>query len=142
MFLNPANLNYFLEDSCDVIVIKQLKLALDTFEHDITIDQTFLLENLIRESECEYYTNKIYPSLNNDSAIWLMTIRPVLVGKDEIILGNLYTFDPHQDSTFVFLRRVKKYSQMEDFESGKYILFTYFVENDTTTTAKAGKRRY
>jgi len=101
-----------------------------------------LLGDLIEESECVYYSYRLYPPLNKDSAIWVMTIRPVLVGKDEIILGNLFTFDPNQDSTFIYQRRVKEYSQMEDFESGKYVVFTYFVENDTTTIIKAGKRRY
>ena len=142
MFLSPANLNNFLEDSCDVLVINQLKQVLDTIEYNKTLDQISLLEDLIEESECVYYSNRFYPPLNKDSAIWLMTIRPVQVGKDEIILGNLYTFDPNQDSTFTFQRRVKEYSQMEDFESGKYVVFTYFVENDTTTIIKAGTRRY
>ena len=124
MFLSPANLNNFLEDSCDVLVINQLKQVLDTIEYNKTLDQISLLEDLIEESECVYYSNRFYPPLNKDSAIWLMTIRPVQVGKDEIILGNLYTFDPNQDSTFTFQRRVKEYSQMEDFESGKYVVFT------------------
>ena len=72
----------------------------------------------------------------------LMTIRQVLVGEDEIVIGNLFTFDLNQDSTFIFQRRVKEYSQMEEFESGKYVVFTYFVENDSTTIIKAGTRRY
>ena len=142
MFLSPANLNNFLEDSCDVLVINHLKQILETIEYDKTLDQTLLLEDLIKDSECEYYANRFYPQLHKDSAIWLLTIRPARVGVDEIILGNLYTFDPNQDSTFIFQRRVKEYSQMEEFESGKYVVFTYFVENDSTTIVKAGTRRY
>ena len=67
-----------------------------------------------------------------------MTIRPATIGKNEIILGNLYTFYPKQDSTFIYLRRVKEYSQMKEFESGKYMVFTYFVKNETTTIVKKG----
>jgi hypothetical protein len=142
LFLNPANLHSVLEDSCDVIVITRLKQILDTIEYDSTINQYLLLEDLINDSECEYYAYKFYPPHPNDSAIWLTTIRPVLAGKNEIILGNIYTFEPNQDSTFIFKRRMKEYSQKADFESGKYVVFTYFVENDTTTIIKLGTRMF
>ena len=71
-----------------------------------------------------------------------MTIRPVQVGHDLIILGNLYTLNPNQDSIFIFERRVKEYSQNDDFESGKYVVFTYYIENDTTTIIRTGTRKY
>ena len=142
MLINPVNLNNFLEDSCDVLVVNHLKQILDTIEYDKTLDQTLLLEDFIKDSECEYYTNRIYPPFHKNSSIKLMTIRQVLVGEDEIVVGNLFTFDLNQDSTFIFQRRVKEYSQMEEFESGKYVVFTYFVKNDSTTIIKAGTRRY
>ena len=140
LFLSPANLNTVLEDSCDVIVISRLIQMLDTIQYDSTINQHYLLENLIEDVNCEYYAYKFFPSHPNDSAIWLTTIRPTIVGNDEIILGNIYTFDPNQDSTFIFKRRIKEYSQKTDFESGNYVVFTYFIENDTTTIVKLGKR--
>lgn len=140
MIIIPANLNNFLEDSCDLLLVKQLKQSLDTIEYNKHIDQTRLLEELIKESECEYYANRLDPP-HEDSSIWLMTIRPELVGKSELIIGNLFTFDPNQDSTFIFQRRVKEYSQKEDFETGKYVVFTYFLENDTTIIIKAGTRK-
>ena len=141
LILIPANRNNILKDNCDVLVINQLRQSLDTIEYNKTLDQTRLIEDIITEFECEYYANKFYPP-REDSTIWLMTIRPVIVGKDEIILGNLYTFYPKQDSTFIFQRRVKEYSQMKEFESGKYMVFTYFVENDTTTIVKTGISMY
>jgi hypothetical protein len=142
LFLNKANLHSVLEDSCDVFVITRLKQILDTIEYEPIINQNLLLEDLINDSECEYYAYKLYPPHPNDSAIWLTTIRPLLVGKDKIILGNLYTFEPNQDSTFIFKRRIKEYSQKADFESGKYVVFTYFVKNDTTTIIKVGTRMF
>ena len=142
MFLNPANLGSVLEDSCDLVVITRLKQSFDTIEYVNTINQNMTLEDLIKDSECEYYAYKFYPPPHKDSSIWLTTIRPVLIGKDEIILGNLYTFEPNQDSTFIFQRRVKEYSQKVDFESGKYVVFTYFVKNDSTTMIKVGKRKF
>ena len=141
LILIPANRNNILKDNCDVLVINQLRQSLDTIEYNKTLDQTRLIEDIIAESECEYYTNKFYPP-REDSSIWLLTIRPVIVGKDEIILGNLFTFYPKQDSTFTFQRRVKEYSQKVEFESGKYVVFTYFVENDSTTMIKVGKRKF
>ena len=140
MILNADNRNNFLEDSCDLQIITELKQSLDTIEYNKPLDQTRLLEDLINESECEYYAHELDP-LHEDSAIWLMTIRPVLVGKDEIIVGNLFTFDHDQDSTFIFQRRVKEYSQKENFETGKYVVFTYFMENDAPVSIKAGKRK-
>ena len=137
LILIPANRNNILKDSCDVLVINKLRQSLDTIEYNKNLDQTRLLEEIINECECDYYANKFYPP-REDSTIWLMTIQPVIVGKDEIILGNLYTFYPKQDSTFIFQRRVKEYSQMKEFESGKYLVFTFFVDNDTTTMVKVG----
>jgi len=142
LFLNPANLHSVLEDSCDVMVITRLKQMLDTIQYDSNVDQNLLLEDLINDSDCEYYAFKFYPPHPEDSAIWLTTIRPVRVGKDEIILGNLYTFEPNQDSAFIFKRRMKGYSQKTDFERGKYVVFTYFVENDSTTIVKLGTRKF
>jgi hypothetical protein len=142
MFLSPANLNSVLEDSCDMLTITSLKQLLDTIEFDNTTKQNELLEDLINDPECKHYTYKLFPPKPEDSTIWLTTIRPVLIGKDEIILGNLYTFKPNQDSIFIFQRRMKEYSQKADFESGKYVVFTYFVENDTTTIIKVGTRMF
>jgi hypothetical protein len=115
---------------------------LDTIQYDSSIFQHVLLENLINDSKCEYYAYKFIPPYPNNSAIWLTTIRPATIGKNEIILGNIYTFDPDQDSTFIFKRRIKEYSQKTDFESGKYVVFTYFIENDTTTIVKLGTRKF
>lgn len=142
MFLSPAKLHGVLEDSCDVLVITRLKQILDTFGYDTIKNQNLLLEDLINDYDCEYYAYDFYPSHPEDSAIWLTTIRPVNLGKDEIILGNIYTFEPNQDSTFIFIRRMKGYSQKADFERGKYVVFTYFVENDTTMIIKAGTRKF
>lgn len=115
---------------------------LDTFQYDSTINQQYLIQNLIDDSDCEYYTYHLFPPRSEDSAIWLTTIRPVIVGKKEIILGNIYTFEPNQDSAFIFKRRMKEYSQKTDFESGNYVVFTYFVENDTTTIIKLGTKMF
>jgi hypothetical protein len=137
LILIRANLDNFLKDSCDILVINRLSQSLDTIEYSTILDQNTLLEVIINETECEYFANKLYPP-REDSTIWLMTIEPAHVGKGEIIIGNLYTLHPKQDSTFIFQRRVKEYSQMEKFESGKYIVFTYYIENDTTTIVKTG----
>ena len=142
LFLNPVNLHRVLQDSCDVSVITRLKQILDTTGTDTHINKNLLLEDLINDSECDYYAYKFYPPHPDDPDIWLTTIRPVLVGKNEIILGNIYTFEPDQDSTFIFKRRMKEYSQKTDFERGKYVIFTYFIENDTTTIVKIGTRKF
>ena len=143
MFLTPANLSTFLDDSCDVNVVSHLKQVIDTTELWWKIhDPTILLEAAESEPSCEYYSKELFFPLHKDSTIWLLTIRPIQVGKDEIILGNLYTFNPNQDSLFVFERRVKEYSQSDDFESGKYLVFTYYVEDDSTTVVKTGSRMY
>jgi hypothetical protein len=142
LFLSPANRHSVLEDSCDVIIITRLQQMLDTIQYDSIISQYHLFDNLIKDTDCEYYAYKLFPPHPNDSAIWLTTIRPAIVGKNEIILGNLYTFDPNQDSTFIFKRRIKEYSQKKDFESGNYVVFTYFIENDSTTIVKLGTRMF
>lgn len=143
MFLAPANLSTFIDDSCDVNVISHLKQVIDTTEFWWRIhDPAILLEDVRPDPSCEYHSKKLISPLHKDSTIWLLTIRPVQVGKDEITLGNLYTFNPNQDSIFIFERRVKKYSQNDDFESGKYLVFTYYVEDDTTTVVKTGSRMY
>lgn len=137
LILMPANRNEILTDSCDLSVIYKLSQALDTIGSDESLEQTGLLDAIISESECEYFAHKLYPP-GEDSTLWLLTIRPVTSGKDEIILGNLYTLHPKTDSSYIFQRRVKVYSQMKDFESGKYIVFTYTVLGDTTTMVKSG----
>ena len=143
MFLTPTSRTSFLEDSCDIEVISHLKEVIDTTELWWSIhNPKILLEAAQTGLPCEYYSKELYSPLRKDSAIWLLTIRPVQVGKDEIILGNLYTFKPNQDSVFVFERRVKQYSQREIFESGKYFVLTYYVENGTTTIVKTGSRMY
>ena len=142
LFLSPANLHRVLEDSCDVSVITRLKQILDTTGYDTHINRYLLLEDLIKDSDCDYYAYKFYPPHPDDPDIWLTTIRPVQVGKNEIILGNIYTFEPDQDFAFIFKRRIKEYSQKKDFERGKYVVFTYFVENDSTTIVKLGTRKF
>lgn len=137
LILIPASRNSILKDSCDILVINQLRRSLDTIKYYETLDQTRVLDEIVSDIEYNYYENKFYPP-REDSTIWLMTIRPAIVGKDEIILGSLYTFYLEQDSTFIFQRRVKEYSQMKEFESGKYMVFTYFVDNDTTIIIKTG----
>ncbi len=143
MFISPANLSTFRQDSCDVNVLSHLKQVIDTTEFWWKVqDPTTLLEVVETDPICEYYAKKFLSPLHKDSTIWVLTIRPVQVGKNEIILGNLYTLEPNQDSGFVFLRRVKEYSQYDDFERGKYLVFTYYLEEDSTTIVKTGSRIY
>jgi len=143
MFLAPANFSTFQDDSCDVNVISHLKQVIDTTEFWWRIhDHAILLEDVGADPRCEYYSKELFSPLHKDSTIWLLTIRPVQVGKDVITLGNLYTFNPNQDSIFIFERRVKEYSQNDEFESGKYLVFTYYIEDDTTTIVKIGSRMY
>ncbi len=143
MFLTPVNLSIFIDDNCDVNVVSHLKQVIDTTEFWWKIqDLTILLEDDRIDPTCEYYSKQLFSPLREDSTISLLTIRPVQVRKDEIILGNLYTFIPNQDSIFIFERRVKEYTQYEDFERGKYMVFTYYVENDTTTIVRIGSRMY
>ena len=137
LMMIPANRNHILRDSCDISVIHQLSDTLGAIGYHLAFEQSGLLEEMIKESACDYYASKVYPP-REDSTIWLLTIRPVLTGKDEIMLGSLYTLFPRQDSTLVFKRRVKEYSQAEEFESGKYRVFTYTIENDTTLIVKSG----
>ena len=142
MILNPANLNGVLEDSCDMLIINQLKQAMETTSYGEVPDQNLFQVEMFSESECTYYTSKLYPPRTSDSAIWLLTIRLESVGKKEIILGNLFTIQPEKESTYTIHRRMKEYSQTEEFESGKYMVFTYFIENDSTTIVKLGKREF
>ncbi len=137
LMIVPAKRNNILKDSCDLALVSRLRYALDTVSYDQTPVQSRLLEELIQESECEYYAHLFYPP-RDDSSMWFLTIRPAMVGKEEIILGNLYTMYPGQDSVFVFHRRIKEYSQNKAFESGKYMGFTYFIENDSTAIIKTG----
>lgn len=137
----PADRNAILMDSCDVSVLNRLRQSFDTIDFNRPVDQTGLMEKIIEESGCDYYATEFFPP-RGDSTLWLMTIRPVTVDQDEIILGNLYTFHPRRDSTFVFQRRVKEYTQMKEFESGKYMVFTYFADNDTTVIVKVGARSF
>lgn len=141
LMLNPAHRNSMLHDRCDVLLIDELRHSLDTIDPDQTSVQSGLLEEITGEFDCEYYTARFYPP-REDSTLWFLTIRPVVVDEDEIILGNLYTFYPGGDSTFMFQRRVKAYSQMKEFESGKYVVFNYFAESDTTFAVKIGKRKF
>lgn len=133
----PANRNEILTDSCDISVMNQLRVSLDTIGYDHTEDQTRRLEAILNASDCRYYASEFYPP-REDSSVWLLTIRPVMLGKEELILGNLYTFYPQQDSSIFFQRRIKEYSQTKEFESGKYVVFTYYIEEDTTTIVKKG----
>jgi hypothetical protein len=102
---------------------------------------TMLLNSIEKDSPCDYYTKKIYDPQQYDSAIWLFTIRPFQTGRGQIILGNLYTLYPGQDSMIVLERRVKEYSQTNEFERGKYIILTYYIENDTTIRKHLGKKK-
>jgi hypothetical protein len=140
LFLVPSNLHPFLDNSCDVDVVLRLQQVLDTTEYWKLDDPDLLLDHIADDTACTYFLKKIYHPAEEDSAIWLLTIRPEQVGKDEIILGNLYTFHPYSDTAVVFERRVKEYSQTKDFERGKYVGFTYYIENDSISTIKTGTR--
>jgi len=139
LIIAPAHRNTILMDSCDLSVIIQLRQSFDTINYNKTDDLTRNLEEIIGKWECDHYAYKFYPP-REDSTLWLLMIRPATLNKDEIILGNLYTFHPNQGATFTFHRRIKKYSQKNSFESGKYLVFTYFIEDDTTTIVKKGKK--
>jgi hypothetical protein len=141
IFLSQESRSTFLEDSCDVHMIRQLHQVLDSTDIWTLQNPTMLLSNMVMDATCDYYTKKIYEPQENDSAIWLFTIKPFLTGKEQIILGNLYTLYPAQDSVIVLERRVKEYSQTEDFERGKYIILTYYIENDTTIRKHLGKKK-
>ncbi len=140
LFLNPAHLDSFLENSCDVQVIHQLKNVLDTTQYWTYDDPDILLRHLYTDTTCQYHLQKIFYPVEKDSAVWFLTIRTVHVGKDDIILGNLYTFQPNQDTLLSFERRVRKYSQTDEFESGKYVGFTYYMKDDSTSVVKTGTR--
>ncbi len=142
MFLSPANYSVFLENSCDLQLISHLKQIIDTTEYWECNDPSIFLKEVKKDSSCTYYSKELFPPLHKDSAIWLRTIRPVRIGQDELILGNLYTFIPNQDSIFILTRRVKEYTQNEDFESGTYMGFTYYIHDDSTTVIKTGTRKY
>ena len=137
LMVMPAKRNTILKDSCDLAVITRLRDALDTVSYDQTSVQSGLLEEIIGGSGCAHYSHLFYPP-REDSSMWFLTIRPAKVGKEEIILGNLYTFYPGQDSVFIFHRRIKEYAQVKEFESGKYMGFTYILENDSTAIIKTG----
>ncbi len=143
MLMLPAKGNDMLHQDCDLSVIKQFSQALDSIAYDNTDFQLWLLESLVEESGCEYYSYKFYPP-HIDSSIWLVTIRPALDGEEEIILGNLYTFFPNRKkgSPVMFQRRIKEYSQKEEFETGKYFVFNYTIEEDTTTVVRKGMGIY
>lgn len=129
-------------DSCDVHMISQLHQALDSTDYWTLQNPTMLLDSIEMVSPCDYYTKKMFHPQQNDSAIWLLTIRPFRTGSNEIILGNLYTLYPDQDSVMVLERRVKEYSQTKEFERGEYMILTYYIENDTTTRSHLGKKKF
>jgi len=141
IFVNQDSRNTFFEDSCDVRMINQLNDALDSTDYYTLQNPTTLLESIEMNSPCDYFTKKMYPAEQNDTTIWLFTIRPFQTGKKEIMLGNLYTLYPGQDSMLVLERRVKEYSQTEDFERGKYLILTYYIEDDTISRTHLGKKK-
>lgn len=140
LFINPAHLDSFLENSCDVEVIHQLKTVLDSTAYWTYEDPNVLLEHVDMDPACQYHLQRIFHPLEKDSAVWFLTIRTVQLGKDDIVLGNLYTFRPDQETLLSFERRVKQYTQTGEFESGKYVGFTYYVKDDSTSVVKTGTR--
>lgn len=140
LFLNPAHLDSFLENSCDVEVIHQVKSVLDSTEYWTYENPDILLNHVHIDTACQYHLQRFFQPLEKDSAVWFLTIRTVHVGKDDIVLGNLYTFRPDQDTLLSFERRVKQYAQANEFESGKYVGFTYYMKNDSTSVVKTGTR--
>lgn len=140
LMLVPSNRDALLTDTCDVRIISQLDHYIDSAGYASLNDPGSLPEK-IGPDTCTYYLRELFSPVRNDSSIWLLTIRPAYAGKKEILVGNLYTLYPAEgDSMIAFERRIKEYSQTEKFESGKYLGFTYFVENDTTVIIKLGTR--
>ena len=140
LILVPANRDALLTDTCDIRIIGQLKQTIDKAGYTTLLESNELPE-VIEPDSCDYFARKLFSPPARDSSIWFLTIRPEYVGKKEIILGNLYTLYPAKDdSVIVFVRRIKEYSQKEEFENGKYLGFTYFLENDTTVIIKLGTR--
>ena len=140
LFLSPKYSNTFLEDSCDVHMIVQLKQILDSTEYWTLQNPTILLDDIKLDASCEYYLKKLYHPQDKDSAIWLLTISPYQVKRKEVVVGNLYTFYPNQDSFIILERRVKEYEQYGEFESGQYIVLTYVIENGTTNSIELGPK--
>jgi len=137
----PAKRNSILLDSCDSLLISQMKQTLELMDPGSPFDPAALPDATPEAPGCRYDAVEVLPP-RADSSIWLLAIRPATVGRDEIILGSLYTFYPGQDSTFTFIRRIKEYSQNREFEGGKYMVFTYYYQNDSLTVVKAGKNTF
>jgi hypothetical protein len=129
--MNPSNLSQFLKDTCDLNLIKDLDQTTDNLVHEDS-----------ETSPCYFYSKQFLNSLEEDSIRWFLTIKPVQVGKKETVVGSLYTLPLQIDSAFVFERRIKEYSQKSEFEGGKYMGFTYYIENDSTSIIKLGTREY
>ncbi len=157
LFLPTGNLQSFLRDSCDIQTVKNLKQLLDTADYRLHEDREAhpeeamedamanavadAMEDAMEDPFCKYLNGELIRPVYPDSSVWLLLIKPAQVGNDEIILGSLYTFPLNQDSVFRFIRRVKEYSQPREFESGKYVVFNYTIENDSTTIVRAGTRK-
>ena len=131
LVLNPSNLSEFLNDSCDLRLIQAIG-----YESEISAYEN---EN---QDNCVYFTQRFMNAPEYDSSRWFLAIEPVLVGKDEIIVGNLYKIFPLNGSGLIYERRIKEYSQKKNFEGGKYMGFTYYVEDDSTKIIKLGTGKY
>ncbi len=156
LFLPTGNLQSLLRDSCDIRTVNNIKQLLDTADYRLQENREAdseeamedamanavadAMEDAVKDPSCEYLSGELIRPVYPDSSVWLLLIKPAQVGKDEIILGSLYTFPLNQDTIFRFILRVKEYSQHREFESGKYVVFNYTVENDSTTIVRTGTR--
>ncbi|MFO7671088.1 MAG: hypothetical protein R6W31_15630 [Bacteroidales bacterium] len=101
-----------------------------------------LLDDIVFDSECNYFQKQVFPPRDLDSMVWFFTIRPIQVGKHEAKIGSLYTLFPDTGSAskLIIERRVKEYSQTEKFEMGKYMVMTYVIEDDTVSSINLGNK--
>ncbi|MEZ5072349.1 MAG: hypothetical protein R2751_15650 [Bacteroidales bacterium] len=144
LLVNGDTRTEFLNDSCDITLLSHLHGELVRGEYLEMDDPTLVFDGIPLPLACDYSQKRMFPLRPNDSTVWVYTIKPYLVGEDEILVGSLYTLYPSADpdSEFALERRVKEYSQGKDFERGKYLLLSYRIEQDSIASIKLGRKKY
>ena len=142
LFFHPAAIRGILNDTCDVRMIRDLKLIHDSLGYWPFNDTLVLPDEVVTVDSCKFHLKKYYYPPAEDSAILLLTIRPYQMGRNEVVIGSLYSLNQNQDSIFSLERRIKTYTQKDEFENGTYMRFTYYIENDTSTIVKLGSMKY
>jgi len=124
IMLHSDSIFGFVFDFCDFFYIGSIidSLGYENFN-----------DSIVEPEDC-FYVKKAYLGYNpSDSSETVVTVRPLLVGKDTVYIERLYSIDNRNDSILSIICRSGEYIQYPSAEPRDFITITWTIPKQDTT---------